>query len=172
MTVPGDFYRAIRDTLESRLGRGVQVIDYAVGVPPKLDDGVLLIEVGDSVPAANHADGRECRRYHVEFHCVLGRDRGNRLTPDLLDFTSAVEGLLSGQCWGLSSDDVGRPGSVHTYPSLNRSGDDGFEGRAVSFIQSVYVGDALYDDPKVTGVWLAENPDDATQEAEYDRLDG
>ncbi len=165
---PSDLYDAMLDTLQSTLAEGVTVADYADLGTVKIVDALVLIEFEQSTPAPLNNDGRFCHQYDITLHAVLGRHR-QRPALDALNLAAVLERVVNKNLWNLPSTQIDWPENIRAAPSLFKPGTDGFESWGVSFSQAIYLGNSLLkNNPIVTGVWLAINPDNPDDETQYE----
>ncbi|MGI2002040.1 hypothetical protein ACRN9E_20060 [Shewanella frigidimarina] len=167
LSKPSEFYDAVISGLRTSIGGGVEILPYASFNSQTVSGLEIYVEVDGFNPVSLFSDGRHSQLLEVTIHCIVSRAIEN---ADLqaLDLASAVSRVVQTNCWGLG-ETVDFPEHISGSAGMLATGENAFEGWAVSFHQTVYLGDVPFE-PTVINVNLAVNPDDESDAGEYERV--
>lgn len=167
---PSDLFFAIGDAiLAAGLGVDVGNYDDFSGV---VGDATVLIEIERDGPGPRASDGRTAHDLTISLHGVVARWRKHS-TLEATNLASLLKDLATDNRWGLPGVQCDIPRNVEAVPSMFATGESGYNAWAATFVQTVYIGQPLLDDPvgrpKVVRAWEVATVDDPEQ---YRDLEG
>ena len=117
----------------------------------------VLIEAVEMKPGGRVSGGRLPVTVEFVAHCCLSI-KTPQVELEIRNFAIAVLRLINGNKWGLS-EAVERPEQLHAFPGMFKPDDKGFESWAVSWEQTIHVGEVWQDaDFLPTEVYVGEAP--------------
>lgn len=171
---PSELYKAIIDDIQAGIAEGdsadVQVNGYWDIAPPQFADRQVLIEIASGGGGALQNDGRIAQSFECKLYAVI-ISTAEEASLQALNLVSALARRVSDSCWGFNKQAVETPEKIKLQESFLIEGNDdhqGFEAWEVCWHQTLNLGSPQYEeDPVTTGIWLAVNPVDSSDESEY-----
>ncbi|EMY6817450.1 hypothetical protein ABCL21_004468 [Vibrio parahaemolyticus] len=168
---PSQLYDQIEQLLTQLMGDELAVKGYEEYGRAAIDSPTLLIEFEDGRPGVRGGDGRYCHGYHISVHCLIPNSV-KRSALVALNVAADVERFVDENRWGIDSRQIDAPEHLRTEPSLFQQGAEGFEGRAVSWKQNLYLGNSLLEPDEFRGgIRLAVNPSNQDDAGSYAPLE-
>ena len=169
---PGDYYQAIKNTLNQTLHTSCHVGSYAeYGRLELKDTALVLIEFEQSTLLSPNHEGRLGHQFEMVLHAIVS---GQYDQPEIkaLNLAAYLERVIVHNTWGLPSNQVVLPDEIRTVPGgFDRQHDIGYESWCVLFSQTIYLGPSeLEANPPVKAVWWANNPKNPADEKAYERF--
>ncbi|MCV6588218.1 MAG: hypothetical protein OIF57_04195 [Marinobacterium sp.] len=173
---PSELYDAIVEYYRAQIAEGdspdVVVSGYADFVPEQAADRQILVEIATAESGPQQNDGRVC----FVFDCILyaAISKANKdAAYQAMNLATALARHLEHQRWGFSGLAVCDPKHIKLTESFLINGTDkhaGFEAWEVRWQQDVNLGSPQFEDERVSGIWLAVNPADPDDIAEYRKV--
>ncbi len=176
---PGELYDAIVHYYRGQIAVGdsadVVVTGYQDFVPAAAGARQVLVEVGKAKGGARQNDGRIAQLFDCTLYGVISKSSAGAALQ-AMNLASALACHLPDNSFGWSASAVKSPEDIELAESFLIGASkqhNGFEAWQVSWTQQLNLGAPQYeDDPPVTGIWLAMNPADSTDESEYSEVTG
>ncbi|MFJ2684115.1 hypothetical protein ACIOYV_10275 [Pseudomonas sp. NPDC087342] len=157
---PSQLVTAIADALRLAFP-GVKV-----GSPQDFDSTInstwVLIAIDHDAPGTRANNGRIAHVLSVSLQVVLPTPG-----PEVCDLVSELKNLVTDNRWKLPADQCDLPQDVDGLPAITLSGTREYNAWTVSFIQTLYLGPLLLEDPtgipKFARTWEVSNIDDPDQ---------
>ncbi|MGE8068311.1 hypothetical protein [Pseudomonas sp. NPDC089569] len=136
------------------------------------DQPWVLVSFERDATACRASDGRIAHALTVSLQVLMPSQAAN---PSLAacDLASALKDRVTDNRWGLPSEQCDLPVSLDAIPSIFIHGTQPFSAWTLSFIQTLYFGAPLLDDPlgtpKFARTWEVSDIDDPDQ---YTELEG
>lgn len=164
---PSDYYRAIKNTLISRLGMDFSIQDYDSFTNIELIDRQVLIEFERSISGVSSNRGLYCHEFDMQIYALVSRCH-DKAEVDAIDLASGLERIICDNKWGVKPDQIDFPTNIQSYPSIFKAGESGYVAWSVSFTQNVYLGEPLLDENiLINQIRVATNPENPSNELEY-----
>lgn len=161
---PSRLFFAIADALRA-VGPGLNV-GSRQDFDGTFDQAWVLIALERNAPGDRAQDGRIAHVLTVSLQIIVPPTLAN---PGLAagDLASVLKGLVTDNRWGLPSNQCDLPKNLDALPSTLISGSQEYLAWTLSFIQTIYLGALLLDDPlgtpKFAKTWEVSNIDDPDQ---------
>ena len=111
------------------------------------DNASVLISVERNGPGVRSPDGRKAHALSVSLKAVVA---SGSAPFDACDLASQLMDLALDNRWGLPPDQCDVPVSIVAAPAVLASAETDYDTWTVSFIQTLYLGPLLLDDPTGT----------------------
>lgn len=173
LKVPSDLLYAIRDVLASHLPDiYVGLLDEQVGAPGPAS--ILIEPISMLCTTGRGPDGRQAHDLGIGLHTVIGKGREHAVR-EAVDLAAVAQQLVDDNCWGLPSSQIYAPRNLRAHRRDFFHEQTRYEAWRVLFFQIITLGEALYDDPIVSGdgVMVAEpSTANVSDPAQYSPLKG
>lgn len=176
---PGELHAAIVDYYRSQIAMGdasdVVVTGYQDFVAADAAVRQVLVEVGKATGGDLQPDGRIAQQFECLLYAVVSKSVSDAAVQSM-NLASALARHLPHNSFGFTARAVESPDRIELAESflIRGSGDhSGFEAWEVRWSQQLNLSDphgAEVDDPVLTGIWLAVNPADPDDIAEYSEV--
>ena len=161
---PSDYQDAIKSKLEALLAYKTEagdivpfsVVTYSEFGKSTIINPSIFIEVTKAKGTGTKADGRVYEVLDVALHSVfpnsipfaskLADNSSFDIREIIILDTAPKKDRTAHWRWELAADSVTRPENVDRMPSIFMSGNEGYEGWCVSFVQEVTYGKATEDE--------------------------
>ncbi len=183
MYQPSDYLEAIKTTLgnliiwkdDQEQEHSFQVEDYAEFGRININRRTLFIELSKAKGTNTYPDGRVYEDMDVAIHAVFPNSvdyaakQANNCSFDIRDLVVLDVGPKVDRSprwsWGLDSDSTEKPQNVDRMPSIYATGNKGYEGWCVTFVQRVIYGEPDAEEESRESIYIAtndsvDNPDD------------
>jgi hypothetical protein len=165
---PSQFYDQIEAALKAHFGDELDIEGYE-SITPEIERSTFLIEFESSKGGARNNAGQYCHCFQITIHCLISNAH-KRAALAALNVASDVERLVEFNRFGIDSLQIDPPEDVISEPSMFSMGKGGFEGRAVTWRQNLYLGDEPAQEEVRGGIRWAINPVDKNDPNEYKSL--
>lgn len=174
---PSELYDAIVTHLQAEISAGdapdVVVSGYEDWSPAAAADRQILVEMSAAEEADKQADGRHAQQFEIVLYAVISRGC-KQSALQAMNLASVLMRVATLQSFGFSGRAVHFPQKMTMEASFLVDKDErhqGFEAWEVRWRQQVNLGLPQFeDDPELTGIWLAVNPDDPDDINEYSEV--
>ncbi|WP_085694393.1 MULTISPECIES: hypothetical protein [unclassified Pseudomonas] len=160
---PSQLFTAMATTLRNAAGLDVQVGAHPEFTAPG-DKAWVLIDIERNGPGERAADGRIAHVLTLSLQVVPALAASAFAACDLI---AALKNLATDNRWGLPGDQCDRPLNLDGVPSLLVRDGQSHKAWTLSFIQTLYLGPTLLDDPlgtpKFARTWEVSDIDDPDQ---------
>lgn len=153
----GPLFDAIKQKVKDRFGSKLNAVEiYEPMRNKKIKSPAVLIELVDMKTGGRNSGGLFALNVEFVAHCILSMQTEN-VAVEVSNFAAAFVLLLDRQKWGLSN--VENSVDVSAAPGMFKPDDNGFESMAVSWVQTVHIGNEWeLPDFMPTDIYLGEFP--------------
>lgn len=141
MTTLNTYHQQVEQLLKDTFPPLQTVESYRIG--QTLDTPAVLIEVESMRVGERNGEGKVPVVMAVALHCVLGHGTPN-LELEVRNFAAQVMALLQDQYFGMPND-LDRPENIDAQSGEFKPGKGGFETMVVTFQQTIYIGEPVFD---------------------------
>lgn len=166
----GPLFEAIKEKVKARFGSKINTIEiYEPMKNKKIKSPAVLIELVDMKTGHRKSGGFFALDVEFVAHCILGIQTKN-VAVQVANFGAAFVLLLDRQKWGFSN--VETPVDVSAVPGMFKPDDDGFESMAVSWVQTIHIGNEWQlPDDMPSDVYLGAAPNiGADHQDKYEKI--
>nr|VFK12777.1 MAG: hypothetical protein BECKLFY1418C_GA0070996_100182 [Candidatus Kentron sp. LFY] len=170
---PKDLHNAILDAFKAKFGERIKTYGaYRPFETAPIKTPAILLNLEDAGLGEDIGDKRTPMLWQVTLHCILSFQ-----TPDvevaIRDFASQVFRMVPYNKWGLGSD-VSFPSQqdLHAGPGEFKEGKHGFESWYVTWPQTLYLGESLWDEEEfvIADVYVGSDPELQTGDGDFRKI--
>ncbi|RON79504.1 hypothetical protein [Pseudomonas fluorescens] len=160
---PSQLFTAIATTLRNTAGLNLNVGNHEAFSAPG-EQAWVLIDFDRNASGVRAADGRIAHVMTVSLQVIPALAASAFAACDLI---AALKNLITDNRWNLPGDQCDLPMNIDGLPSLLVRGEQQYKAWTLTFIQTLYLGPTLLDDPlgtpKFARTWEVSDIDDPGQ---------